>query len=133
MVIVMVKFGEPKVLLLSLDVPEIPQGEIKMIEWKGQKLSESRIANSLPALGVIITNNSSQDIRLIFNEALETSFIIVGGASQGMTGYPVIDIEIQNLGNAAVQQGEINLNIMNDTIECLRFKQAKAAGVVPYV
>lgn len=130
----MVKFGTPKVILLSLEVPEIPAGDTVMIKWRGKKLSESTIANSLPVLGCIVSNNSTSDIRVILNEMTDTSIIVVGAATQAWNGYPMIDIEIENLSDVAViNAGDIKLNIMNDVEECLRFEQAKKLGVVPYV
>lgn len=127
-----VKFGSPKVLLLKLEVPAIPVGETKEIQWKGKRLSESTIANSLPVLGVVISNNSTNDIRVLFNLMRETSLEVVGGATQAVAGYPITEIEIENMGSTGISENEIRLNIINDTIECLRFEQAKAMGVVPY-
>ena len=127
-----VKFGSPKVLLLKLDVPAIPVGETKEIQWKGKRLSESTIANSLPVLGVVISNNTTNDIRVLFNLMRETSMEVAGGATQAVAGYPVTEIEIQNIGTTEIAENEIRLNIINDTTECLRFEQAKKQGVVPY-
>lgn len=127
-----VKFGNPKVLLLKLDVPAIPVGETKEIQWKGKRLSESAIANSLPILGVVISNNTTNDIRVLFNLMRETSMEVVGGATQAVAGYPITEIEIENLGTTAISENEIKINVINDTTECLRFEQAKKQGMVPY-
>jgi len=128
----MVKFGNPRVLLLKLDVPAIPAGETKEIQWKGKRLSESAIANSLPILGVVISNNTTNDVRVLFNLMRETSMEVVGGATQAVAGYPITEIEIENLGSTEIAENEIKINVMNDTTECLRFVQAKEKGLVPY-
>ncbi len=128
----MVKFGTPKVLLLKLDVPPIPVGQTKEILWKGKRLSESTLANSLPVLGVVISNNSPNDIRVLFNLMRETSMEVVGGATQAVAGYPITEIEIENIGSTEIAAKEIKINIINDTTECLRFEQAKKQGMVPY-
>jgi len=128
----MVQFGSPKVLLLKLDVPAIPIRETIEIKWKGKRLSESAIANSLPILGVVISNNTTNDIRVLFNLMRETSMEVVGGATQAVAGYPITEIEIENLGSTEISENEIKINVINDTIECLRFVQAKEKGLVPY-
>lgn len=128
----MVKFGNPKVLLLDVPNEAIPAGNTHKVKWQGKKLSESIIANSLPVLGVIISNTSTQTIRLIINESEQSSLKIVAGATQAFSGYPVTDLSIRNEGSEEIAAGEISLNLMNDTEECLRFITAKKAGVVPY-
>jgi len=127
------KFGNPKVLFFDVAIPAIISGSTYKVLWFGKKLSESSLANSLPVLGLNITNSSTQTIKLIINESDQSSKDIVAGASQSITGYPITDLAIRNVGSETITASEIDITIMNDMIECLRFYQAKKMGIVPYV
>lgn len=124
---------KPKVLLYNLTCPIMNEGEQKTIKINGKPLMESGLANSLPILSLTVSNQSFTDIKVILNQADDSSFTVPSGGYMPFSGYPITDIAIRDIGTTNIAEGEVNLTLCNDMAECLRFYACKEKGIVPYV
>lgn len=124
----------PKVFMMALSGPALNSGEQKAITLNGKRLTESSISASLPALSMIVQNNSFGDIKVILNGDDGNSFDVPAGALYPFSGYPITEITVRcTTAAVTIAAGEIRFTLLNDMAETLRFYECKKRGLVPYV
>ena len=85
------------------------------VKYRGKVLPESDLSTSLPALGVKVTNDSTQPIYVYFNNDRDKGDTIgAGGRERVFDGFSAYDIYIENHGTEATKEGEIGLLLYND-------------------
>lgn len=126
-------YGKPKVLFFLSEIGALEAGHTETVKRKGKRLEASELADSLPILGLLVTNESTEQVAVILNDMEDSTFKVAGGATMPLTGYPITDLKVKNEGSIALVAGEVRLNLVNDIESCVLFQQAKKLGVVPYV
>jgi hypothetical protein len=96
-------------------IKPLSAGGTHRVKYNGAFLPISDLATSLPALGVKVTNDSTQPIYVYFNNDRDKGDSIgAGGRERAFDKFSVYDIYIENDGDEEIAAGEISILLYND-------------------
>lgn len=112
-----------KVFLREFKIPELPAGNQHIVtDAAGNKLSESVYKQFVPILEISVLNSSSYDIKVFVNEAVDSAIRLPPNSSRPISGFPMHDISVQNLGAGTIGANEVIITCLNDFEQIARYE-----------
>lgn len=112
-------------------VPEIPAGEIYILNLRGEPINETReLRPFLPFLNAVVSNQSAQNIRVQIGQQRRSGFTVGPRRARALSGIPFTELTIFNLGADTINANEITLVCSNDTDSILKYTKAVDEGLI---
>jgi len=109
-------------ILKEIVMGAIAPGTQAPVKFQGIKLSESSLKKFIPILGVMIYNQSTEDIRVFMNETNDNAVRLPGNSALPLSGVPMFDITVENLdASETIAAGEVIITLFNDFEQVSRY------------
>lgn len=110
-----------KPFLKEFSVPELAAGTQTIIKKGEVKLSESSFTQFIPFMSASVLNKSTEEIKIFINETDDNAFRVPANSSRDITGVPIWNISVQNMGTNTISSGSVFVTLINDVEQVARY------------